>query len=154
MENRISATLPAEQLKTVLGLIEQLHAALPFLLSMTADERRALPRNGDASRPFIDKSLKLAQANASFLPRSFEVAEFAADVQLRSALETVQTRLAPLIEKLDDTITATAADAYLAALEVYRYAQQSGEGEGLDELIELMGKRFARSKRAPKADKP
>lgn len=152
MENRISASLSGEQLKTVLGLIEQLQAALPFLLSLTADERRALPRAGDAGRPFIDKSLKLAQTSAGFLPRSFEVSEFAGDVQLRNALETVQTRLAPLLEKLDDTLAAVSADSYSAALEVYHYARQSGEGAGLDELIELMGKRFRRNRNPSKTD--
>lgn len=154
MENRISASLPAEQLKNVLGLIDQLQTALPFLLALSTDERKALPRGGDASRAFIDKSLKLAQTRSDFLPRSFELGEFVADVQLRNALEAVQTRLAPLIEKLDDTTAAVSADAYNAALEVYHYARQSGSGSGIDELVDLMGKRFARRKRQPQSDAP
>ncbi len=86
MENRISASLPADQLKTVLDLIRQLEAALPFLMALSPDERKSLPRMGDASRPFVDKSLKIAQAHGNFLPRSFDTGEFAADVQLYNAL--------------------------------------------------------------------
>lgn len=152
MENRISASLSGEQLKTVLDLIRQLEAALPFLVALTPDERKDLTRTGDASRPFIDKSLKLVQAHNQFLPRSFDVGEFAADVQLRAALETIRVRLSPLVEKLDDTTACVASDAYDAALEVYHYARQNGEGEGLDELIALMSQRFARNKRTTKPD--
>ncbi len=152
MENRISASLPADQLKTVLELIKQLEAALPFLMALSPEERKSLPRMGDASRPFVDKSLKLAQAHNDFLPRSFDTGEFAADVQLYNALDTVRTRLSPLVEKLDDTMTVTGSDAYLAALEVYRYASTNGEAAGLDELIALMGKRFSHRSRKPKTD--
>ena len=86
------------------------------------------------------------------MPRSFDVGEFAADVQLRAALETIRVRLSPLVEKLDDTTACVASDAYDAALEAYHYARQNGEGEGLDELIALMSQRFARNKRTTKPD--
>ena len=38
------------------------------------------------------------------------------------------------------------------ALEVYHHARRSGEGAGLDELIERMGKRFRRNRRTSKTE--
>ena len=74
-------------------------------------------------------------------------------MQLRNALETLRTRLTPRLEPLDDTITAVSADAFQAALDAYHYARKNGEGAGIDELVEIMGKRFAHPKRTPPAER-
>ncbi len=43
------------------------------------------------------------------------------------------------------------SEAYSAALIVYSYAQQSGQGAALDTLLDAMGQRFARKSRGTAA---
>jgi len=52
-----------------------------------------------------------------------------------------------LQELLDDTVMVVGSEAYAAALVTYRYAKDSGLGDGLDGIVDDMGRRFARKTR-------
>ncbi len=56
-----------------------------------------------------------------------------------------------LQDLLDDTALAVGSEAYAAALQVYNYAKASGQGTGLDTMVEEMGQRFARRNRKIKS---
>lgn len=53
-QNRISASLSTSDRDAVLAAITQIRQKLPFLIDLTADERRALPKLGDKSRAFVE----------------------------------------------------------------------------------------------------
>jgi hypothetical protein len=146
MQNKINATLSEADRDRILELINQIFALLPFLINLTPEERRELPRMGDKSRAFVLASLALAEQDDSFLPRSFDVAEMRQDEDLYAALTMVYTALAILFEKLQDTMLLTGSDLYVAALEVYDAAKRKGgsDGGGLDHLLDALGQRFAR----------
>jgi len=73
MENRIDATLSDENRDKILNLLGQIRALLPFQVNLTPEERQALVKMGDKSRPFVEQTLILAEQDESFLPRSFDV---------------------------------------------------------------------------------
>ena len=54
----ISATLDAKDRETVMAAIATIKEKLPFLIDLTADDRKALPRMGDKSRAFRRLILK------------------------------------------------------------------------------------------------
>jgi hypothetical protein len=143
-ENRIEASLPAADLADVLAAFDTIKAKLPFLQDLSPEERKAMLKMGDKNLDFVTKALELASQNQDFLPRSFDVAEMKADVDLLLALVPVMTRLQPLYDLIDDTYMLVGSEAYAAALEVYRYAKQAHLGDGLDPLLGAMGKKFAR----------
>ena len=146
-ENRVSAQLSKEDQAAVLAAIDTIRQKLPFLIDLTPEERRNLPKMGDKSRAFVSQALEVATQNSSFLPRSFDVEEMRRDVELAAALEPITTALTQLQELVDDTYTAVGSEAYSAGLVVYHYGRQSGAGEALDHLLEGMGQRFARKSR-------
>lgn len=51
--NRVSVTLSASDKEAVMTAIETIKTTLPFLISLTPDERKALPKTGDRARGFI-----------------------------------------------------------------------------------------------------
>ncbi len=150
-DNRVNATLSAADQQEILAAINTIKQKLPFLIDLTPEERRALPKMGDKSRAFVSQALAVASQNSDFLPRSFDVAEMRQDVELIAALAPVVTALTQLQELVDDTYTAVGSEAYSAALIVYSYAQQSGQGAALDTLLDAMGQRFARKSRGTAA---
>jgi hypothetical protein len=154
MQNKIDAALSAADRDKILDLTNQINALLPFLTSLTTEEKRELPRMGDKSRAFVQASLALAEQDDSFLPRSFDVAEMRKDEDLYNAMTAVYTALAILFEKLQDTMMLTGSDLYVAALEVYDAAKRKGGSNtgGLDQLLDALGQRFAR--RAKKDENP
>jgi hypothetical protein len=147
----ISATLTQSDRDAVMAAVATIKAKLSFLVDLTADERKALPKMGDKSRAFVSKALEVATQNPDFLPRSFDLDEMRKDVQLFEALFPLLMSLTQLQELVDDTCLAVGSEAYASALQVYNYAKASGQGSGLDSVIGEMGQRFVKKPRKTKS---
>jgi hypothetical protein len=143
-DNRISADLSQTDQQAVLAAINTIRQKLPFLIDLTPEDRRALPRMGDKSRAFVQQALELATQNPDILPRSFDVEEMRKDVELFSALSPLLAALAQLQELMEDTYLAVGSEAYTAALLVYQYARAGGQGAALDGALDALSQRFAR----------
>ncbi|HEX8146135.1 MAG TPA: hypothetical protein VF591_02945 [Pyrinomonadaceae bacterium] len=155
-ENRISSGLGEAERQKVFVAIETIRQQLPFLIDLTPEERRALPRFGPKSRGFVEQALQVAEQNPDFLPRTFDVGEMRNDVELYSALLSVQIAVAQLNERVNDTVMAVGSDAYASALLVYQFARAAGKGFALDAALDGLAKRFARKSRSapPENDTP
>ena len=146
----ISATLTQADRAAVMDAIATIKDRLPFLVDLSVEERKALPKIGDKSRAFVSKALEVAIQNPDFLPRSFDLDEMRKDVQLFEAIYPLVMALAQLQELMDDTYTLVGSEAYAAALQVYNYAKASGQGSGLDAVVDELGQRFARKSKRVK----
>ena len=150
MSNRISAKLSQSDRAEILEALTVIKTKLPFLTSMTPEERKALPKMGDRSQAFVIKAMEVAKQNPDFLPRSFDLEEMQLDVELFESLYPIVAAFAQLDGMLDDTYKLVGSEAYIAALQVYNYAKASGHQAGLAPAIEELGQRFARK---PKKEK-
>lgn len=148
--HQISATLAQSERDAVLAAITAIKQKLPFLMDLTMEERKALPKMGDKSRAFVSKALEVATQNPNFLPRSFDLEEMRKDVQLFEAMYPIVMAMTQLQELLDDTYVTVGSEAYSAALQVYNYAKASGQGAGLETVVDELGQRFARKARKEK----
>jgi hypothetical protein len=150
-ENRVSATLSPSDRQEILAAIKTIREKLPFLIDLTPQDRQSLPKMGDKSRAFVKKAVDVAIQNPNFLPRSFDIEEMQRDVELYESIYPIYQALTQLCELVDDTQIAVGSEAYVAALLVYNYGRNSGLTEGLDNLMDELGKRFARRSRAAAA---
>jgi hypothetical protein len=146
----ISAKMSDINRETVMSAIATIKGAMPFMVDLTAEDRKALPKLGDKSRAFVIKALEVAAQNPDFLPRSFDVEEMRRDVELFEQLYPLLLSLSQLQEMLENTYTAVGSEAYTAALTVYKYAKASGQGSGLEGIVEDLGQRFVQK---PKKEK-
>jgi len=151
--NRINAVLASAAAAEVTTKLTEAQALLPFLTDLTLDERKSLPKMGDKSRSFVERTLELARQDDSFLPRNLDIEAFGKDLALYNALEPLRQRLAKLLELVEDTQILAGSEAYLAALEVYHAAKRTGKGAGLDDLLDRVSTRFA-SRRAEPSPAP
>jgi hypothetical protein len=143
-DNRVDAALTAVDAQAALASIADIKAKLPFLIDLSIEDRKALPKMGDNSRAFVQKALEVASQNGDFLPRSFDVDEMRRDWELYAALLPIVLAVGQLNELLDDTITQIGSEAYSAALVVYRALQANGGGSALDGELDALAQRFAR----------
>jgi hypothetical protein len=152
-DNRISATLSAKDQQDVLDAINTIRTKLPFLIDLSIEERRFLPKMGDKSQAFVSQALTVAEQNPDILPRSFDVAEMRRDVELAESLRPIMTALTQLQELVEDTYLEVGSEAYTAALMIYSYMRAAGQGSALDEAAGQLKQRFARKtkKSAPQA---
>ncbi|MEJ1930150.1 hypothetical protein WDZ92_07670 [Nostoc sp. NIES-2111] len=143
-ESKVSARLTPLDREAVMQAINTIKEKLPFLVDLTTEERKSLPKLGDKSRAFVSKALEIATQNPDFLPRSFDLDEMRRDIELFEALYPILLSLTQLQELVDDTSVAVGSEAYAAGLMVYNYAKASGKGAGLDSMVDDLGRRFAR----------
>jgi len=136
-----------------LDALKLIETKLPFLVDLTVEERKALPKLGDKSRGFVERASELSAQASDFLPRSFDVDELRKDAALFTTLFTIRQAVMILLDKIEDTYYLAGSEAYSAALVVYQFAKNSPVGtEGLDSVVDELGKRFARkSKGKPDA---
>ena len=153
-DNHISATLSQADRMAVLEALNTIRAKLPFLVDLSLEERKALPKMGDTGRGFVMQALQVAEQNPDILPRSFDVAEMRKDVELLDALLPIVTASAQLNELLDDTYTAVGSEAYASALLVYQFVRAAGKGAALDGALDALGQRFARKSRPSPVSNP
>ncbi|WP_448267816.1 hypothetical protein [Nostoc sp. DSM 114159] len=143
-DNKVSAKLSSADREAVMQAITTIREKLPFLIDLTTEERKALPKLGDKSRAFVSKALEIATQNPDFLPRSFDLNEMRQDIELFEALYPIMLSLTQLQGLVDDTSVAVGSEAYAAGLMVYNYAKVSGKGAGLEPMVDDLGRRFAR----------
>ena len=147
--NRIHASLSDVDRDAVLAAIALIREKLPFLQDLTPTERRDLPKLGDKSVGFVHHADTLTRHDDSFLPRSFDLPEFQSDAALFEALAPIRAALMQLAELVDDTTILVGSEAYVAALVIYQNARTNGQGEGFDELLDELSRRFARRTKKP-----
>jgi hypothetical protein len=153
-QNRISATFTkAEQEKLLKGL-ESLQKLLPFLVSLSSDERADLFKVGDKSQAFIRKASEAAQAHPEALPRNFDEKEFKKDADLVETLYPVVMALRQLTNSVEDTFALAGSEAYAGALVVYRALRDNDIDGQFESAVDDLSTRFARKSGKKSPDKP
>lgn len=152
--NRISAALSkTDQEKAIKG-VQAVQKLLPFLVSLTEEERKELFRVGDKSRAFIAKANEAATAHAEGLPRQFDEDEFKKDAALLATLYPVVMAVRQLANSLEDTLALVESEAYAGALVVYRSLKDNDTAGLFESAVDDLSRRFVRksAKKAPGAD--
>ena len=139
----ITATLAEADIQAIKAAMETIEQKLPFLITLTAEERRKLYKMGSKSLSFVNNSLTVAQSNQDILPASFDLDEFMRDYQLSAALTELLFSLKQLTEKVDDTLMAVSSEAMSSSLTVYDYIKTAAKKTpGLKIMAEQLGERF------------
>ena len=143
--NRISAALTAQDVQDILAAIQVIENKLPFIVGLTADERKTLPKINRQNKLFVDDALQACTNNASLLPTYVSVGEMQKDYDLYRTLEQVLQPLAQLYEKVRDTQILAGSEAYSSALTVYKLFQMAAAVgmPGMDTIVAQLSERFA-----------
>ncbi len=150
--NSISATLSQADRQAVMDAIATIKQAMPFLIHLTKEERKALPKRGDRSRGFMHNCLDAAQQHTDCLPRSFDVEEMQKDVQLMEDMYPVLMAMAELYSLVDDTYFAVHCEAYVAALKVYSAVKSHSDMPGMKIVEDQLKQQFARRNKQESAE--
>jgi len=151
----ISAAISDDKLQEIKTAIASIRANMPFLVSLTVDERRKRIKMGDKSLAFVSNSLSVTQNNPEVVPSNFDIAEFNKDYQLTVSLTEVLSLLQQLTEEVDDTLLAVGSESMASSLLVYDYVKTAAKhAPGLKSVADQLGERFKMANgRRPKASK-
>ncbi|SRR6266536_3137960 len=148
----IDATLSASDIQAVKDAFAQVLAKLPFLVSLTVDERKSTFKAGPNSLSFVENALTAAQGNPTVLPGSFGTPAFQKDVELFAVLTELGTLAESVSSQIDDTRLAVGGEAMQQASQVYNYIKAAAKTTpGLRPIADQLGERFQRASK-PKPD--
>jgi hypothetical protein len=115
-ENRISIELTTELVNHIKGLVDQIEEKLPFLISLTSDERNSYPKLSRENELFVEETIRAADSHKSVLPSYIHTNEMAKDLELFQQLNRVMVRLNNVHSKVKDTMHIAGAEALSTAL--------------------------------------
>jgi hypothetical protein len=148
----IDASLSAADLQAVKNAFTTVLEKLPFLISLTADERKSTVKTGPDSLSFVTNALTAALVNPTILPVSFSTPAFQKDVDLFTILTELSTLATSVASQIDDTRLAVGGEAMEQAIQVYSYVKTAAKATpGLKPVAAQLGERF---QRAGKQKKP
>lgn len=124
-DNRISATLPDEDIAGILEAIKSIQERLPFLVSLTAQQRKELPKMKDKSAAFDGKCAGYMVSNPELVPGFVEVAEVEKDRALRDRILKFLPQLQALGELVDSTLMVVNSEIWMADLAYYQSAREA-----------------------------
>jgi hypothetical protein len=139
----ISAQVSAADVAAIKAAVATIQQKLPFLIALTPDERKSLPKAEANSLSFVENALTASQNNPSILPASFDAAGFASSVALFSVLTDLNTGVAQLASELDDTRLDVGSQAMDQARNVYDYVKAAvKKTPGLKPVADQLAVRF------------
>lgn len=140
----ISAEISDETVTQLIQHVKEIEQQLPFVINLTPGEIRALPKMGDKSIPFVEKSLEFSKAYPELVPPYLDVPELQRDLDLYKKLKRLKNLLQPLTEKVCDTYYAVGAEAFTAARTFYKSTKNASglSVPGSDTIAEELGKRY------------
>ena len=120
-------------------------ALLPFLIGLTIDERKTIPKIDNSNKTFTEDALTGAQSTyASILPTYVNVAEMALDLSLFKQLDEFVLLANDLSEQLRDTQMLAGSEAYISGLTIYRLSEAGANAgiPGADTFYKQLQERF------------
>jgi hypothetical protein len=124
---------------------------MPFLISLTDDERAHLPHIGDKSGEVLTQTLNFVTQFPEALPATFNIAEFKKDGALFNPLETVAMASADNNQLIQDTRLALRSDLLMGILDVYAYSKANNRTGAYDSYVNSMKGHFAKPRTAAAA---
>ncbi len=143
-QNRMNVILTAEQKASIIAAVDGLETVLGFRVGLNITERRRLLKLGDKSEGFVRQALEAARNHPEYLPPSISLADLDRDVAIREVLLTLVQRVGTLHTQLVDSHMLAGSDLMNGAVRIYRALRANAEGEGIDETLNMLKRRFDR----------
>ena len=142
--NRLSVTIADTDMQALRSYVQQMEAALPFLIGLTDEERSNLPKINRENKLFVDDALLGLRENAHLVPAYLDVVEVEKDVQLFEQLSELEQLILLLLTKLSHTRILAGSEAFQACLSFYRSAKDAARTgyPGAEAVSDRLGRRF------------
>jgi hypothetical protein len=120
LESIVSIQIPAKEFDAALLKLQEVQAILkPYLIALTPEERKVLPKMSDRSVPFVEKITDYVKTNPELGPMYLDTKELEIDVQSVHTLNQLARQVEKISSGLSDTMMLAGSEAYVASLAYY-----------------------------------
>jgi hypothetical protein len=150
-------TLSPAEMNQILKTLQQLRDGLPAMPTLTPTERKRISKLGTRSRGFAFSAIEAAKADSGLLPQSISLENLLAQDELLSEMSLLQTHLADIKSKLDDSVLLIGSHVYSMCRTVYAVMKTDAAKAKMQEQQAVMKQRFKvtrKKKSQPEASAP
>lgn len=126
-KNLVSAEITAANLAEVKVSIAKIRSKLPFLISLTDEERKGGMKLGDKTLPFVEKTVDYSASHPQFVANFVDTAEWKKDYKLFRDLTGILAELSPLFQDIVDTTTEVGIEALSPSLTYYSSVKEGAK---------------------------
>ena len=148
----VTVDIPAAVLQQLAELATQAEAlAAPYLVPLTAEQRKKRLKMGDKSVAFVTKTFHFASATPAYAPAFVDVEGLGVNLATVAGLEPVAARFANLGYGLESTNMVASGSAQAAGLLIYNRVQEAADNNqpGAQPVYNELKTQFERAKAAP-----
>jgi hypothetical protein len=144
LNNRVNSTATAAQVTAVKAALQTISTNLPFLIGLTADERKTLTAIDVSNKAFTEDAINAGVNNSTLVPSYISMPNIQNDLTLFSQLDEISAMVNQLCERIEDTKMLAGSEAYGAALTLYKAFTSAAEAgvPGTDSIVDQLKKRF------------
>jgi hypothetical protein len=155
-DNKISASLSAQDMTDIMDAFATIKAKLPFLINLTPEEKRRMPNISTERGGMVDTFTSEMGLHPELIPTYVDMPELAIDTALFTQLETIRSCANELCEGINDTHQALGSDMYLAFLSFYNNVKQAAKRAvvGADSIFQNLRRFFQRGSPPPPPTPP
>lgn len=118
--NLVSFNISETDLAEIKGAINLLTTKLlPHLKALSPEDRMEMPKMGDKTVSFVQKTVEHCAENPELVPNFMDVNELTTDLRSVEALRVLYQPLLRITEGISDTMILAGSEAYSAALMFY-----------------------------------
>jgi hypothetical protein len=151
LNNRVSTTATPVQVTAVKAAFQTIITNLPFLVGLTADERKSLTSIDVSNKAFTEDAINAGVNNATLVPTYISIPNIQNDLTLFAQLDEISGLANQLCERIEDTKMLAGSEAYAAALTLYKSFGSAADAgvPGTDSIVEQLKKRFTNTAANP-----
>jgi hypothetical protein len=144
MENRIEASIVQTDLDLIIGNISAMRTQMPFLIKLSDADRKSMQMLDDGRKPFSEKAYKFASLIEAISPGADLIESGKKDLDLYSALSTVENELQQMVEMVRDTKQLAGAETFEIARFIYMKAKMAEKMRepGMKTVVDELGKLY------------
>lgn len=149
--NRLHSTIDQVDFDAVISAFQTIESTLPFLIGLTAEERKVLPKINVDNKIFTEDAINAAVHNPDFIPRFLNVSEMQTDLTLFEQLDQLMGVANRVAEKISDTRMLAGSESFISALTAYRAFETAANSgmPGADLIYQQLRERFLHGGGAP-----
>ena len=150
-DNKISASISAQDMTDIMAAFATIKAKLPFLINLTMEEKRRMPTISTERGGMIDTFDSEMSLHPDLIPTFVDMPELAIDGALFAQLDTLKSCARELCEGIEDTHQAVGSDIYNAYLSFYNNVKQAAKRAvvGADAIYQNLRRFFQRGSPPP-----
>lgn len=149
MDNKVNFTISDEVINQATEKLNEIRALLhPYLIALSPEQRRTIPKMSDKTLPFVEKTLEYCQTAPQFAPPFMDREALAGDMKVTQQLTPLLHAITALNNGLDDTVMEAGGESFINALSYYNSVKQAAKINVPEakSIFEDLRKRFERDK--------